>query len=373
MNVCLSTSNTLAYPQGGHLWVFINWALGLRACGCRVVWLDVVPPDAPADLVAHQWRALADALRPFGLADAIAIDCFGEKDRSRALAAAGCPTLDAMDSFELLLDLRYDLPARLVRRYRRSALIDLDPGQLQLAIAQGKYAPPPHDVFFSIGESTGPARSENDRLWLHTPPCVALDAWPPVRGNPDQPWTTVAHWWGGWMKDGDGEAYPDAKRDGFAPYMELPSHVQGRFELALNLGDAPAERRLIEAHGFTVVDAHAVAGTPLAYRDYIQQSAGEFSCAKPSYVRQQTAWLSDRTVCYLASGKPCVVQWTGPSRILPEDGIGLLRFRSLPEAVACMQRVLSDYPAHSRAARAFAESHLDARVIARRVVQHALG
>lgn len=373
MNVCLSTANTLAYPQGGHLWVFINWALGLKACGCDVVWLDVVPAEVSADEAARKYHVLREELRPFGLDAAIAVDCFGDEDVTPALRKAGLPTLEERPPCELLVDLRYDLPRRLVRRHRRSVLVDLDPGQLQLALAQGKYAAPPHDVFFSVGESTGSSGVKGDRAWLHTPPCVALDQWPVAAGGPDQPWTTVAHWWGGWMTDEQGNAFPDAKRDGFLPYLDVPSKVSARFELALNLGDAAAEKDMIESHGFKVLDAHEVAASPLDYRRFIQRSAGEFSCAKPSYVKLQTAWLSDRTVCYLASGKPCVIQSTGPSNVLPDDGMGLQRFTDFAGAVAGVERVVRDYPAHARAARALAEELFDAKRVAARVLTVALG
>lgn len=371
MKVCLSTSNTLAYPQGGHLWVFINWALALRACGCEVVWLDVVASDTPRQDVVNSYHRLRDALRPFALADSIAIDTLGDDDATSELRAMGLPTLDEIDSGEVLLDLRYDLPHRLIRRYRRSALIDLDPGQLQFAISQGKYRIPEHDVLFSIGESV-PEFQKGGREWLHTFPCVALEQWPVVRATPMAPWTTVSHWWGAWMTDTEGNYFPDAKKDGFGPYMALPSRVPAQFELALSLGGDDGERRSIEAHGFRVVDAHQLTGIPNDYRRYIQGSAGEFSCAKPSYVKLRTTWLSDRTVCYLASGKPCVVEWTGPSNALPDD-CGLHRFVDLESAAACMKRVIADYPAQCEAARALAESHFSGKHVAARLLSTVLG
>jgi hypothetical protein len=370
MNLCLSTSNTLAYPQGGHLWVFINWALALRACGCDVVWLDVISPDTPLQKAVDAYHTLRGALRPFALADSIAVDTLGEDDATMQLRNVGLPTLDELDPGELLLDLRYDLPHRLIKRYRRSALIDLDPGQLQLAILQGKYRPPAHDILFSVGERV-PEFQKSGREWLHTFPCVALEQWPVGRASPAAPWTTVSHWWGAWMMDPEGNLFPDAKKDGFRPYMGLPSKVPARFELALSLGGDEAERRWIEAHGFRVVDAHQLTSTPDDYRQYIQRSAGEFSCAKPSYVKLRTAWLSDRTVCYLASGKPCVVQWTGPSKALPDAG-GLCRFVELDDAVACMKRVIADYPAQCEAARALAESHFAGQNVAARLLSTVL-
>ena len=84
-------------------------------------------------------------------------------------------------------------------------------------------------------------------------------------------------------------------------------------------------------------DAHAVACTPWDYQRYIQESRGEFSCVKPSCVRLQNAWISDRTLCYLASGKPAVVQNTGPSAFLPESE-GIFRFHTMEEAVEALAR-----------------------------------
>jgi hypothetical protein len=144
-----------------------------------------------------------------------------------------------------------------------------------------------------------------------------------------------------WVTFGE-ESYPNDKRSGFEPFLDLPRRTIQPLELALGLAAderlrltpyEEAERRL-EGKGWRVRHAAAVAGTPGAYQEYIQGSRGEFSCAKPSCVRLQNAWVSDRTLCYLASGKPAVVQHTGPSRFLP-DAAGLFGFRDVPEAARC--------------------------------------
>ena len=123
-----------------------------------------------------------------------------------------------------------------------------------------------------------------------------------------------------------------------------------------------ADRAHLESHGWRVRDSREVAGSPEAYRAYVQQSRGEFSAAKPSCREFQNAWVSDRTLCYLASGKPVVVQHTGPSTYLP-DGEGMFRFVSLPDAVAALETINRDYRRHCRAAREIAEAHFDARRI----------
>ena len=119
-------------------------------------------------------------------------------------------------------------------------------------------------------------------------------------------------------------------------------------------------------------DAYAVASTPWDYQRYIQDSRGEFSCVKPACVRLQNAWVSDRTLCYLASAKPAVVQHTGPSRFLP-DAAGMFRFRDLLEAARCLEQVAADYERQCRLARALAEEYFDARKVVGRVLERALG
>jgi len=99
----------------------------------------------------------------------------------------------------------------------------------------------------------------------------------------------------------------------------------------------------------------------------VQGSRGEFSAAKPAYVRARPGWVSDRTVCYLATGRPCVVQATGAERHLPPSA-GLRFFRSPDEAVDALAAVEADYPAAARAARALAEDVFATRVVIPRVL-----
>jgi hypothetical protein len=85
----------------------------------------------------------------------------------------------------------------------------------------------------------------------------------------------------------------------------------------------------------------------------------------------QNAWVSDRTICYLASGKPAIVQHTGPSRFLP-DAEGIFRFRSIDEAAQMLSLVESDYSRQCDAARALAETYFDAEKVVGRVLEKAL-
>src|SRR5437867_2394811 len=80
---------------------------------------------------------------------------------------------------------------------------------------------------------------------------------------------------------------------------------------------------------------------------------------------------SDRALCYLASGKPVVVQNTGPSSFLP-DGEGMFRFSSPREAADALEAANEDYGRHSRAARQIAEAFFDARQVAEKILSDAL-
>ena len=170
----------------------------------------------------------------------------------------------------------------------------------------------------------------------------------------------------------DGEWQRNDKRSGFLPFLDLPRRTTQPLELALCLApDEQDERQRLQDQGWCVRHAHEVASTPQDYKRYIQASRGEFSCAKPSCVRLQNAWISDRTLCYLASGKPAVVQHTGPSRFLP-DADGLFRFHDAAGAAAALERVAADYGRQCRQARALAEEHFDARQVVGRILERVL-
>jgi len=222
---------------------------------------------------------LRDVLAPFGIS-ALAVDYKSDEHNAKALRDAGLDSVHDFAPFDLLFDLRYDLPHRLLTSARRSALLDIDPGHLQYALAGGGYPPPRHDVLFTIGEHVNASKHAiaTQRRWVYTPPCVFLPEWPVCPSPPNAPWTTISHWWGNsWMPDETGVFVLDDKRAGFEHFMDLPSLVTGPFELALDLWNDLREKARIEQHGFRVVDAHDVAASPAGYRGFIQRSAGEFS------------------------------------------------------------------------------------------------
>ncbi len=231
-----------------------------------------------------------------------------------------------------------------------------------------------HDIYFTIGETVGQPGApfpDGGRAWLYTPPPIFLPEWPALPPNGPGPYTTVAHWWGGTFEY-NGTTFSNEKRASFLEYQDLPQRTPVPLELAVCLAEFHEEyRRMLEPKGWRLREAWDVTATPDAYRTYVQRSRGEFSCAKPAYVSLDTAWVSDRTLCYLASGKPAVVQHTGTSRILP-DAEGLFRFRSIDEAAKALASAEADYERHGRAARALVEEHFDARQVVASVLERAL-
>jgi hypothetical protein len=404
VTVCLSTNQTLNYPQGGgHLWVFLNWALGLRVLGCEVIWLETVSNketvsalksrrkynglrlerdglvERSSDLmyeVQANVATLKRRLERYGLAENLALHSWSGETLSDEVAK-GCLDLEAAAEADLLLNLRYNLPGEVVGRFRRSALLDIDPGLLQVWMSQGLVSVPQHDLYFTIGETVGQPGAKFPDVglkWHYTPPPVYLPEWPPVQADAMAPYTTVSHWWdgtGGWVEV-QGELRNNEKRTAFLDYLDLPSRTSTRLELALGLAPSDEEEsRLLEERGWKIRHAWTVSSEPELYRAYIQQSRGEFSVVKPSCVWLSNAWISDRTLCYLASAKPAVIQHTGPSRFLP-DSEGLLRFRTLEEAARALSAVEADYERHCRLARELAEEHFDAQKVVGRVLERAL-
>jgi hypothetical protein len=372
--VCLS-ANSLGYPRGGgHIWVYLNWALGLRTLGCRVIWMETGLPDLPADEVRPCVDALKSRLERYGLAEYLALCSFTDEPLPRDTVGE-CLDLEAAAEADLLLDLEYLIAPKLVGRFRRTALVDIDPGLVQGWIISKRLNLAHHDVYFTTGETVGHPGSrvpDAGLQWQYTPPCVALEWWPPHRPGRDAAFTTVSHWWTKeWEVDAD-EVYSNAKRTGFLPFLSLPQHTSQPLELALCLSPGEEdEQAALQKRGWRVCHSHDVAPTPWEYQRYIQDSLGEFSCVKPSCIRLQNAWVSDRTLCYLASGKPAVVEHTGPSRFLP-DAAGLFRFRDMREAVRCLETVVADYERQCRLARALAEEYFDAQKVVGSVLERAL-
>jgi hypothetical protein len=152
----------------------------------------------------------------------------------------------------------------------------------------------------------------------------------------------------------------------FVKFIDLPSRTAQKFQLAVN-----GPETLLRDHGWDTVPAMASSRTLWDYRDFIQHSRAEFGVAKHTYVATRSGWFSDRTECYLAAGRPALVQDTGWSAHLP-GGEGLIAFSTPEEALAGIERINGDYARHARRAGEVAREHFDARVVLPRLLDEAM-
>jgi len=379
----IAVSGALANKSrnGGEAWVRLSWVRGLRRLGYRVLFLEQIAPDVCRDekgdactIEASTNLAYFKAVTErFGLAGSGALI-----DASTGAAHGGLTRgeiLTLASDAELLINIsgHLTLPA-VFDRFHRKAFIDIDPGFTQFWHASGNPGAhlAGHDLFFTIGERIGTDSCSiptGGIGWRHTRQSVVLDDWPITPATDRDRFTTVASWRGAF-----GPVQFGAKRFGlkvheFRKFVDLPRRVKQTLEIALDIhaGDA-MDRALLETHGWRLISPGEVAFDPHSFRRYVQQSGGEFSVAQGIYVETNSGWFSDRTVRYLASGKPALVQDTGFSDLLP-CGKGLVPFRTLEQASAGAAEIAANYDEHAAAARAIAVSYFDSDVILSRFLQ----
>ncbi|MFN8643257.1 MAG: hypothetical protein U0802_16950 [Candidatus Binatia bacterium] len=256
---------------------------------------------------------------------------------------------------------------------RRRAYVDLDPGFTQIWHA-GYGADmnlAGHDAHFTVGLNVGrpdcPVPTVGLR-WHPLLPPVVLDEWLPI-GERRDAYTTVADWRGYSPIEWRGVWYRQ-KADELTRIIDLPRRVPVPLELCLAIHpDEPALPQL-RAGGWRLADPAVEAADVDVYRRYLRRSRGELSVAKHGYVVGNTGWVSDRTACYLAAGRPAVVQDTGAGPHLPL-GEGLLTFADADGAIAALAALERDYDRHADAARRLAAAHFEARTVLRRLLDRA--
>jgi hypothetical protein len=358
---------------GGNFWVPLQYLLGLRELGYDAWWLEYLWTRGDAERDRRYIDAFWGHVRDLGVADRVILGYFpsGSKDEP-----AGPPEYTGMSERELaarkrdglLLNMVHSMTPPLREGFGRTVLFDLDPGPFQIWASQWDMGVGSHDAYVTIGRHLGAPDSPiplHGVDWRRVWPAVHLPAWPAQPPSPagEGAYTTVTQWWNNaWALLGD-EVYDCNKRVGFLPLLPLATRAGVPIEIAANVHPNEHEdRALLAAHGWRLVDPNAVVGTPQAFRRFVQGSRGELSAAKPAYVKARAGWISDRTVCYLASGRPCVVEATGAEAHLPASA-GLRFFRSVDEAVDALRAIEADYATAARAARALAEEVFATRVV----------
>jgi hypothetical protein len=381
--VIISPFNVVNFLEGGgHFWVYMQYAQGLRQLGCEVYWLENFRSSGNGHQDAAMLSTFRTRMEPYGLSEKLILYLSrgqtGASGASNEYVTMSRSKAEALfRQADLLLNFHYTMEPALLSCFRRTALVDIDPGLLQFWISRRQLTVYRHDCYFTTGETVGTSAAlfpDCGLPWIHIRPAVCLDRWPYAYDPQAEAFTTVSSWSADdWIVDGT-QAYENTKRKSFLQFAELPHRTPLVLELALFLGiseDDAKDRRLMERHGWRIRHSREVARTPEMYKSYIQGARGEFSCAKPSCAKFQNAWMSDRTLCYLASGKPVVVQNTGPSSFLP-NGEGMFRFSTLGEAADALAAINTDYERHCRAARQIAEAYFDARPVAERILNFAL-
>ena len=348
------------YPFGGISWCSLMYLLGLRALGHEVFYIEdtgecVYDPvqNARTTDPGYGTRTIRDSLERFGLGDRWAFVNYDGAYHGRSAEEVRRFAADA----DLFIDLSggswfwRDEYARIPRK----VFVDSDPAFTQLAIAKAEpwYVEffQGFDHLFTFGSNIGTPASlipVGALTWHKTWQPITMGDWRSDEAPRDR-FTTVMSW--------KFESFADIggnKDQEFVKFIELPSRTPQRFELAIN-----GPRQLLGRYGWETVDAMTVSRTPWEYRDFIHGSKAEFGVAKHTYVVNRSGWFSDRTECYLASGRPALVQDTGWTAHLP-SGDGLLSFSSFDEALEGIDRINGDYERHARRAREIAREHFDA-------------
>jgi hypothetical protein len=226
-----------------------------------------------------------------------------------------------------------------------------------------------HDLHFTVGANIGTRRS--------AVPTLGLD-WRPI-WNP-----VIAEWWEGRESDGRGRfttiaglwhnAYQTfegvmwgPKAEELQRFLALPQLAGEPIEMAVEQGSGTELLATLGRNGWLVEAADVVASTPNDYRDYICAAAGEFSCAKGLHVGSRSGWFSDRSACFLAAGRPVVIQDTGIGDVLPTGG-GLFPVSTVEEAADAIRRIRLDYKYHSSRARQIAIEYFDVRRVIPRLL-----
>jgi hypothetical protein len=360
MKILLGAVISLRPYSAGTAWNWLQHAVGLRRLGHEVHCIEEVPASDAGSFDGERFRS---TLRRFGLLDlAWRISATGEPMDGRSRRDLIALARDA----DLLVNMSGHVRADVVLEHvHRKAYVDQDPVYTQLWAAEygADLNFSAHDVFVSVGLNVGTRHSPVPTCavdWRHTLPPIVPELWP-RNGSSGTRFTTIASWTGAGELEYRGQLYGSKYRE-FRRFAELPTRAGQEMEVALKAetyrDDDPGIVAM-RANGWTVADAGCV-GDLDAYQAYIARSRAEIGIAKHAYVAGTSGWFSDRSAHFLASGKPVLAQSTGFERLLP-TGEGIVTFRTMEEAQEGVARINGDYARHRRAARAFADEHLDYR------------
>jgi hypothetical protein len=352
--------------QAGHTWQFLQYLLGFRKLGWQVLFIDRLEPEMCVDETAQpcsledsiNLRYFREVMGRFGLGNSFALlydrgrQCFG-LPRDRLLEQVGASAF-------LLNVMGFLTDEEVLGRAPLRVFLDTDPGFSQmwqdLGLADLLRG---HDRYVTIAENIGRPGCTIPTCgidWITWRQPVVLEQWPAQTTPPRHPFTSIGSWRGPYGPVEHGGRQYGLRVHEFRGFARLPAITGARFEVALDIHSAEVKDiELLESAGWDLVDPKVVARSPDVYRDYIQTSRAEFMATKNMYVQSRSGWFSERSICYLASGRPVLAQDTGLDGLYPV-GEGLLTFRTLEEAAAAVEEINAHYQRHSRAAREIAEA-----------------
>jgi hypothetical protein len=350
------------FPIGGHAWAQMQYLAGLRELGHEVYYLEECGEESwvynwQTEQVTHELDYPAgyirECLTPLGL-DGRWIYRAGQ--RSAGMTSADF--LDVCAHADLLIVRAVPLAVwrEEYMRPKRRIFIDVDPGFIQIDLVNGHAqltaTADRCEHLFTIGQRIGSADCSvplAGRKWMKTLSPIALSLWPFAANGHATHFTTVMQWRGFREATFKGVLYGQKNKE-FPKFIDLPRHTEQKFQMALT-GASPEN---LTAHGWEVVPGWVASQTTQSYQQFIQDSRAEFSVAKHGYVLMRGGWFSDRSVCYLASGRPVLVEDTGLDDWLPL-GKGIVTFKEISDAAEGIESINADYEGHRYAARKIAE------------------
>jgi hypothetical protein len=361
---------------GGHAWALLNYLLGFRALGHEVLFLDRLDEEMTLDAGGRPSTAVRDrcvrwlveTMEGAGLGGCYSLAL----SDSEAVGLSRAQATEWVGGALLLLNVMgFVNDEDVLAASPRNVFLDIDPGFGQMWRQLGLHDMfAGHDAFVSVGERIG----ESDCLvptcgleWIGSPHPIVLEDWPVLASGGAI--TSVGSWRGPYDPiEYEGHRF-GLRAHEMRKLMALPELVDADLELALEIdsGDEADRVALIE-HGWTLRDPATVAADPASYRRYIQGSRAELMVAKGIYAETRGGWFSERSIAYLASGKPVIGLDTGFGERYP-CGEGLLAFADLDGARAGIESVCADPDRHARAAREIATEYFGARKVLGRLLE----
>jgi hypothetical protein len=395
---------------GGVTWDYLQYVLGLARLGHDVYYFEDSgqwPYNLDGGPSGNDWIAydpmpnvayLTTVMARYGLQERWA---YHFPIRSRWFGLSHTKRREIVASADLLINVSGTLERpEDYRQVRRLVYIDSDPifTQVKLKLARGqvqfRQRVHAHDVHFSFGECLAEAGPTTEPRWQATRTPIVLSEWRPAMPRREV-FTTVMNWtsykplqygrhiYG--QKDVEMQRFIELPRKAYPTAIEVALSQTQHLNWQTTEQNWPPTVRdvvcnqphwtpsdLLASLGWRIVDPLQVCPDLETYRQYIEASKAEWSVAKHGYVQGQSGWFSCRSACYLAAGRPVVVQDTGFRTVLPV-GEGILPFRTMEEAVAAIREVEAHYTRHTKAARAIAEEYFDAGKVLTQLIAEAMG